>query len=376
MSEVDRKEAPYSSNENVSNILVVGNGFDLYHGMKTSYNAFIEFIKAAIEDESILQHDDVPTVVQEKLKTAGNNDFIDYFIAYTDSIDSWVDLEQLIKEIIDLLTHYLNRAIESYKEKGLSSGWHREVKEYTSTDNPNNLLIFTHFKKLFTDKGGGLQIRDEYSDFLYGIDKNKVVDTVRKEFDDVRIYLTYYLKYYEPYRREDDNNYQQKSIIRNLNPSLIISFNYTDTYKLYEVQQDDVISIHGNIAKENIVLGYNDESERDLDFVYFKKYFQRIKYASDQIDYNMFKDEYRPDNYGSVQVTKSKEIYFFGHSLDITDKEILVPLFQLKNKKYIFYLDETDYEHKVINLIKLLGRDSAVNSIHNKSIELIPIGNG
>mgnify|MGYP000140411725 CR=1 FL=1 len=54
------------------------------------------------------------------------------------------------------------------------------------------------------------------------------------------------------------------------------------------------------------------------------------------------------------RVVKYHKVFIFGHSLDITDKDILRKFILNENVKIIiFYTDKEDYKKKIINLIKL-----------------------
>ena len=81
--------------DNINNVLVIGNGYDIAHGLKTRYSDFIDWVRNLNNDYSKLVTDDL-----EFKKRISDNGFILYFLNYTNEVCGWVDLEQLIKTVI------------------------------------------------------------------------------------------------------------------------------------------------------------------------------------------------------------------------------------------------------------------------------------
>lgn len=81
-----------------NNVLVIGNGFDLAHGLKTSYNNFWDCAREYLnKDINELEKD----YEIEFARLAKENGFIRYFLEYTNAVPGWVDLERLIRSIIN-----------------------------------------------------------------------------------------------------------------------------------------------------------------------------------------------------------------------------------------------------------------------------------
>ena len=111
-----------------------------------------------------------------------------------------------------------------------------------------------------------------------------------------------------------------------------------------------------------MVMGVNEQSDSNMNFIFFVKFFQRIQKASG-VKYKHLVKKKTIDN----NIQHSKYIlYIYGHSLDETDADILKYVIgdkmsngnlELKPEKVIiYYYDDTDYEQKIINLIKMYGR--------------------
>lgn len=71
--------------------------------------------------------------------------------------------------------------------------------------------------------------------------------------------------------------------IESIKPEYVINFNYTNTYECYGINRRDVCYIHGSVQDDNMVLGIRDIDEKDINSIYFKKFFQRIQKHTDVI---------------------------------------------------------------------------------------------
>ena len=167
-----------------------------------------------------------------------------------------------------------------------------------------------------------------------------------------------------------------------LNPDRIISFNYTDTYEKMYSNKRSVIRynyIHGKASIEhtvetcNMVLGideYLEESRKNkkTEFIQFKKYYQRIHKRTD-CEYVYWFDKNK-----SAEKSKKydNEVYIFGHSLDITDRDILTTIFSCPNTRVtIFYYGDVIYGNQIANLVALLGQDILLSKVYGKNPSII-----
>lgn len=208
--------------------------------------------------------------------------------------------------------------------------------------------------------------------------------------------------------------------IEKLNPDYVLSFNYSDTYeRLYGIEKNVTYDyIHGkadisrNVNTCNLVLGINEylgdgSKDRDLEFLTFKKYYQRIYKATGNA-YLSWVDkiqkehaEYlrqvdlactgRPDpilsrpwsncyyDLSSIKY-QSHNLYIFGHSLDVTDKDVLRQFICNDNvETKIFYHRRNEDDKKTLgklikNLVQIIGQDELIRRTGGpyKTIEFIP----
>lgn len=193
--------------------------------------------------------------------------------------------------------------------------------------------------------------------------------------------------------------------IRDIAVDKVLSFNYTNTYeKLYGenkfIEYDYIhgkANVHNTVNSNNMVLGIdeylpNDRKDKDIEFIAFKKFYQRIhkqtgckykewvdeirqeywEYISKQKEADVRREAYPGDGLQAMlnrltaeamKITKCPmhRLYIFGHSLDVTDKDILKDLI-LNDNVYttIYYFSQDDLGTKIANLVKVIGQDELI----------------
>ena len=321
-----------------NNLLIVGNGFDLEHGLKTQYTDFFDVIdkKAASKNEIILN--DNKYIIK-------NNKLLSYLITeYKQNKlqgNNWIDIETELKKIITL--------IEEIKTNNFidNMNYYKGENEYTTIYKiySKSSYYFKNYLFPFAEAANYCKyIKKEYDTSIKNLESN-----LNELTNMLRDYLL----------EQDISNLTKTKDISDIDYKIthVLSFNYTDTFrKLYSKLDNDKIDfIHGSLNKNNLVLGINETLTEDtenkiVDTVYFKKYFQRI-YKKTDYKYIDWLDHVNFDT-----------VYIHGHSLDESDKEILEKIINGVLKKdtstvKIFYYDEKHYRQEVTNLIKVLGKD-------------------
>lgn len=363
-----------------NNILVIGNGFDLAHGLPTKYNDFIRTIERNFFSDTE-SHSEKMSLKFSKSKIR-NNGFINYFLHYAREVPGWVDIEQLMKEIID----YFEVFFENYQDIIMAGGG--LYKGFINTIPPDIeknklvecLLKFPLFSEekyfdLDNDNKNRIMSRIFYTND-FGLKKKKILELLKKQLDEVIELLCSYLEDY-CYEKQKDQ-LKTKKQISDIHPCYVISFNYTDTYKVYGIKAEDVFHVHGSIEKKNMVLGFDDDEPENLDFVYFKKYFQRIQKLTGYIDQHRFDikkcsaEVTSPANINSnIMEERDVEpiVHFYGHSMDKTDGDVIKKLKKISRGFVIYKYSQEDYEQKVINLIDVFGKKDAMDMIEKGFIK-------
>ena len=359
-------------------ILVIGNGFDLAHGLPTKYEHFLEFVKVframnpitMTEDneEDSISHDDLHNELYsfvyefrcEQSKTfqeafeirKRENLLLEHFLSVYEELckkgcGDWIDFESEIAKIVQAF------------DKALLELRNGEQISPKALDNIRSCLIVHHEGMPETSR---IRINQEVllerGQRLY----NDLNDITRL----LEIYLTEFV--------EKKKTGKQLPVIANLrNITGVISFNYTHTYqKLYGNDKTKYCYIHGQTKTDssaessNLVLGINEylrdgRENDDNTFIWFKKFYQRIYKETD----STYIDWLDGHEHANEVMEKLKptilDIFFYGHSLDITDKDVVSRLILHNNAQiYIYYRNKDDMAQKITNLVKVIGQENLI----------------
>lgn len=405
------------------NILVIGNGFDLEHNLPTKYCNFIQFIKVfkaiplprerseltrKLNEDRYYPYDiDIRTIkgfselnksIQEQLESIDlfeqgkyivpldefkncidKNFWIEYFIDKTSREETkekgWIDFECEISEVIKALDFLKNDYLKNRNKYGYDK---ISINDYKD-------IIYNVFEKL---KKYYPQI--EMNTFV-GECAEKIIKRLTKDLNKmIRALEIYLYKFVSEIEINNDNK-----IIKSLKINRVLSFNYTDTYeKVYDKKVSEYnpivydyihgkINSDGSLENNNMVLGIDeyldeDEKNKNLDFIYLKKYFQRI-YKKTGCEYKHWINDIIYNEYEPEEWNRDHNIYIFGHSLDVSDKDILrdIILGPCKEKEdiyrerttiNIYYYDKEAYANQIINLVKVIGQDELISRVHSENI--------
>ena len=326
-----------------NNLLIIGNGFDLEHDLKTHYTDFFDTINNNVSSKNEI-------ILNNNKYLIKDNNLLLYLIKeYKQNKlqgNNWIDIETELKKIISLIEEInLNNFIDNMS--------YYSGDEYTTIKKIQSKSSYYFKNCLFPFIIGNNYYK--YINEHYNIS----IKILEKDLNELTNMLRDYLL------EQDISNLTKTKDISDIDYKIthVLSFNYTDTFrKIYSDIDDDKIDfIHGSLNKNNLVLGINetlteDTANKIVDTVYFKKYFQRI-YKKTDYKYVSWLDPTDYKNYADFDT-----VYIHGHSLDESDKEILEKIINSVLKKYtptvkIFYYDEKHYRQEVTNLIKILGKD-------------------
>lgn len=385
------------------NILVIGNGFDLAHGLPTKYTDFLDFVQEyeecykteikeskEIEVDSNLKkmiadffklryysgnsfediknegrRDRIKKLIEETHNLIQDNNWIEYFLeSDIHGKDGWIDFESEISEVIQSIDKSMGQGnfysiIIRLENEFLNNKYTNNVPEYLQATAEEQAKIRKPeitYQKL--------------KDILLG-DLNKLIRALE-------IYLTDFVEKMEISKISKD--------IKELEINHVLSFNYIDTYeRLYGTYKTDYDYIHGKadinntIVTNNMVLGIDEylakkRRNKDIEFIAFKKYYQRIHKQTGS-KYKEWVDEIIEDENRKPWIINGKDcskdyahnLYIFGHSLDVTDKDILRDLILHDNvHTTIFYYEEnndngrTNLGKQIANLVKVIGQDELI----------------
>lgn len=337
----------------MNKLILVGNGFDLAHGLKTSYNDFmLWYIKKcytqAFDKDS---YQDILIQIEKNYQCR----------------ESLIDFDGVI-----------NFIEASYKQGFATLGINVPFKgnEYSTQfpfyTTPNSLMNVLLQNCSYTC---WVQIETEFYDLLKGILKEDVTYSVKEEnltilnqslrflIDKFQEYLTqlptadYDDRYSEifssPLKKFDillpwSEGPQWRSEERyKINRTFVLNFNYTRTASLYTkdiptLYNNEFIDIHGQLNNDSnpVIFGFGDELDED----YLKMERERAKGYFEHIKSFWY---FRTSNYGHlIRFIDSEEyiIYVLGHSCGLSDRTMLHMIFEHPNCKSIkifYHGDET-----------------------------------
>lgn len=391
------------------NILIVGNGFDLAHGLPTSYSDFLGFV---IYFKII--HDANPESI-DRCKEADEFKKLDTRVQeYLLSEKIRNKQDKLMNELYSLLSNntWINHLEEcSLKNRLKGKNWidfESEISEVVRAleylkKNNKEILKYNDYNKVEIDDN---ELYKKACDFLYemknlfitrGFDINEIdphnfYDFIaRKIINELNNDLNSLIRCLEIYLEDVVGNIKIIKTLPDINEidkiDKLISFNYTNTFKkVYDEEQKvEYDYIHGkldisrDIIENNMVLGIDEyledgDKNKELDFIQFKKYFQRI-YKKTGCKYKNWLEKLKNSKVSVLKPSNSffeNNIYIYGHSLDVTDKDILKELIMFpKTQTTIFYYDKNDYAQKIANLVGIIEQDILIDSVYGKNPRII-----
>ena len=310
----------------MNKLIIIGNGFDLAHGLPTRYSDFInwylnkefeqfknsnrkpgsiyeyngDLIKITGEFKLNSKYSSLRKAQDEGLvKVIAKHDFINTLISLNDK-SNWVDIEYL----------YYNelRRVARLREKRSPESCNCET---TGVDDLN---------KYFNT------IKNEFLAYLETInfESVEVIDEINEHLDDII------------------NGDKRKGLTK------ILVFNYTETIELYESTNSKKVTIwniHGKLSDKKaspLVFGYGDEMDpfyksiENFNDNEYLKYFKSFEYFKTNIYQSLIR---------FIESEKYK-VFIMGHSCGLSDRVLLNTIFENPNciriKLYYYQKNETE----------------------------------
>lgn len=362
-------------------ILILGNGFDLAMGRKTSYKDFIEFAdKLFVERDD--QLDEFLKKHQIDIEKYRNNLYIQYINENKSTLgENWSNLEIMISQLAEAIDFFRLNSDKLYHKNGnlypeYVDRFHKMMNE--EDNSTSKIFIGTIFFKLY----------DRYGWFR--LERGLAISDLNNEFIRHLELLTELLEIYLSYRDFIDfevvpiiPSVTVLDVIDGISKASVISFNYTHTpNRLYKISLGKTHFIHGEIDLERrkhkintMVFGIEDkETEINSNLIPYQKFYQRVVKETGNAYERFFDQEYDISK-GIPRIVKN--IIIFGHSVDPLDKEIFEKCFKLVNNKcyqsrFIFtYFNETAKRSIIKNLAIILGKDELVELTGQKRVVFV-----
>lgn len=295
--------------------------------------------------------------------------------------ENWIDFESEIRFIIkavDENTSLLSDPWESVIEEALGSQMNLRIKTFK-----DKLKFMRYARK----QCWSLEHKPTIRDF-----RAKAFEDLERLIRAFELYLVTFVEKIQMHKKIPE--------LTEIYPDYVINFNYTNTYEKW-YNRGKVYHIHGEACEKrspkenNMVLGIDeywtgkDRDER-TNFTVFKKFSQRIQKHTGSDGYKYLREIEKIFNSsgavwsGNVDTSKvhsdgTSYVYIFGHSLDITDKDILSGFIGIDSTAVTVYCMDKGAEGELIaNTIKLIGEEKLLdktNCVPSKSEYIIPKDN-
>ncbi len=329
----------------MNKLVIIGNGFDLAHGLKTSYKDFIlwhidkvfklpfgQRESGLIKIETNIDYTDITSVEEyRKIKSYDNSDYKfnvkGKHIFISDIIDeietyNWVDIERM----------YFRRLLV--------------YPDLSVTEGKKKIEMVKELNK-FMDL-----IKNELIEYLL-ISLPKQCDIDNEIFNHFSEIL-------------DTSNFSESKFQFN-----ILYFNYTDTIEKY-VKNNYVNYIHGKLNDNNIIFGYGDETD--------ERYVKIEKLNSNTYLRHMKSFAYlQTSNYKKLFQfldTDKFDVYIMGHSCGLSDRLLFTHIFEHVNfnSVKIYYHQKSETENDFFEKTQNLSRYFQIDSKHKMRTKVVPFG--
>lgn len=363
---------------------ILGNGFDLECGLQTSYSSFLSFVKNGEYNKMGAGAGATSAVDWQRFRA---HNFWYKRFNYVQIGNGWVDFENEIARVVT------NVELSMLREDGTVAFLADEVEWNTQNSSKQTLYdLYTTWSK------SKVRIKT-YQDLV-----KKLIDDLNELTRCFEAYLFNHVTTMAP-----QSTAATEKLVKDLGAcdvARVISFNYTSTLEQMLEQEgvkSDFCYVHGTVTdgsgKNRMVLGINErsdaeESERLAAFGPFKKYNQRIfkrtdsRYMTWLIDDRAPYEESRrldelddklmlssgnvfdgPRTHNRIVMMKRaakekqlrKEVIIFGHSLGITDEDILKAFITLPDTRtVVYYHSDESFSSQVSNMTAILGVDEVI----------------
>lgn len=327
----------------MNRIIIIGNGFDLAQGLKTSYEDFlVDFLK-----------EEIRSVIA--LKQTTNRKFFDLLIPHI-QISRFDEIFDPIRTI----NHFLS--VVEYIEKPRYTVDYNEAIIHLKSSRfsmKSKSLIFesilsnknwTDIEKVYFDclieiveksdkQNFQEQISKLNSDFEYL--KKKLIEYLKKvDKDEPNVTFNSILEellekpnveYLKRFFQLNDSEYEEFE----LSKVVFLNFNYTSNLiKFYGANSNKIqyIPIHGNISRpESIIFGYGDDSNEhykaleNYDMKELLEYIKSFYYPSQKHYIDLM----------NIIDSDVFDVIVLGHSLGLSDRVLLESIFEHENCKAI-----------------------------------------
>lgn len=320
-------------------IVIVGNGFDLAHGLKSQYGDFLKFyLKEKWDKRNHFMRNNQPVFEDDLVKLFLNKSG-DHF---ENQIQNLFEQSTSFKSIIEsglisfgtefkkssvrfeFKSRFINEIVKDQNWSDFEATYFNLLEKNVNELKINNPIPPDELNKDFE------KLRLEFINYLNQINSEND-RSILKRNSNLEFLIDKF--YYEKNLSKNSITSKSKSFYDlELNEVKILNFNYTDILSDYlGRRKNDEIKIHGTLSiSDNIVFGYGDEQnesyqimEKTGDNEYLK--YQKSSYYSQNNQYQRLLNA----------IELPYDVFVIGHSLGLSDRILLKTIFENDNCNYI-----------------------------------------
>lgn len=372
-------------------ILITGNGFDLSFGLPTSYNEFINILNSLNSYEepnfdNIYSHSndfeklseyykkfDLDLEKTELLRHNIQDNLWFQFFKNELEIETWIDFENKIEYVLNILFSSINYIKENIFSKGSLSEENISYNTKLFNNDIEIIQVLNSFNIISVDENYDITLNLDYFIKKYDFYINVDIGAITKKLtDELNVFKRIFNLYFEVFVFPFYDN-PKKRFDRTLFSTISkhYTFNYTPTFEKIYKRINKTKFLHGKIdsLSNEIVLGINEIPNDDLDkrfFLPFTKYFQKLNNSTDF------------EFIGEYEKRKNSNFYFFffGHSLDSSDADYINEVFDFVNqsksrrkKIIVIYHSKRSKSQLLINLLNIRGKKDIQTLMRNKVLD-------
>lgn len=330
----------------MNQLVIIGNGFDLAHELKTSYKDFLSwYLKEMISECRTISYynDDIFRLKAVLLMPIDKKDIdVDFKTPIPDLFKKYnirmnPPASQILFEIItdvyadkwgDIEYSFYKKLVNLYNNSFVKSEDISPIKNYN--------LVFDFFKNKLA----------------------QYLETATQKEPEINLKIKSHIqKILSPLKKNNVNNQR----------AYFLNFNYTSTIENYlkEYHRNpfiEVCNIHGNIKDKNLIFGYGDmmdvnfrqleDSNKSEFLAHIKQYFYLKSHKYNNLE--IFLNARIP----TYNVLQKYDVHIMGHSCGISDRVLLNKIFNPETcnsiKIYYYKIDETndDFFEKTQNILR------------------------
>ncbi|KAA0566613.1 magnesium transporter [Bacillus sp. CH30_1T] len=327
-----RKESQEKLDNNSSkNIVIVGNGFDMSLGLKSSYQHFIEYIKY-------------------RKRFSGDNELYNYNRLFLRKYEgfhlNWSDFESLYEETVRKINNRSHKNEEPQDIFDISSindsikKLEEDFQEYLSYEYPK----WVQHKTIEIGSSGFKRFTEPINPFFI------------KMIEDENTFFI---------------NFNYTNTIEDLCESVLYDNSMPGSSIKVKNAKDRVFHIHGSLDEENILFGGGFTDSEDINNIHYSQSLINDKLF--RIKENELLNSTRKKIMSIIDLDKkdaNNNLYIIGHSLKGSDFPFLSRIIKKASKVYIFYYGD-DYILKMEEILREFGSSLAEKIVLVPFLEIL-----